>query len=270
MVDQLGEHVADVLIRAADGSIRHDFQGKLPFSWPADATGALLNVGDAHYQPQFAFGYGLTYQDDVTVAKLQENSGISADLVVNFSRYVHAGKAVSPWQLQLIDNGQVTVVTDPLQQSAQGAVTAKATDRLQQEDSVVLNFAKTGSVALTHSQQASLDLARQANGDMVLELEYQVLALPAATDKKAAKILLGMLCGDNCKTSLDFSSYFSTQLGKGWQSLKIPLRCFSQANTAFDLSKISQPLVLEATAGLKLQLAKVRLAENEGQGQCGN
>ena len=58
------------------------------------------------------------------------------------------------------------------------------------------NFAKNASVALTHSQQASLDLARQANGDMVLELEYQVLALPAATDKastdkETAKILKG-------------------------------------------------------------------------------
>ena len=264
-----GGAVADVLIRAADGSIRHDFQGKLPFSWPADATGALLNVGDANYQPQFAFGYGLTYQDDVTVAKLQENSGISADLVVNFSRYLHAGKAVSPWQLQLIDDGQVTVVTDPLQQSAQGAVTAKATDRLQQEDSVLLNFVKAGSVALTHSQQASLDLARQANGDMVLELEYQVLALPAATDKAATKILLGMFCGDNCKTSLDFSNYFSTQLGKGWQSLKIPLRCFSQNNPDFKLTAITHPLLIESPAGFQLQLARVRLTENEGQGVCG-
>ena len=111
-----------------------------------------------------------------------------------------------------------------------------------------------------------MDLSRQANGDMTLELEYQVVAM--APD--SAKVSIGMNCGENCKSVLDFSSYFSSMNGKGWQSLKIPLRCFSTANAAFDLTKISQPLVLEATAGLKLQLAKVRLAENEGQGQCGN
>jgi beta-glucosidase len=121
-------------------------------------------------------------------------------------------------------------------------------------------------VALNHAQGVALDLSRQANGDMTLELEYQVVAV--APDN--AKVTVGMNCGENCKATLDFSSYFSGMSGKGWQSLKIPLRCFSQANTAFDLTKISQPLVLEATSGFKLQLAKVRLAENEGQGQCGN
>jgi beta-glucosidase len=101
-----------------------------------------------------------------------------------------------------------------------------------------------------------------------------VLALPAATDKastdkEAAKILLGMLCGDNCKTSLDFSNYFSTQLGKGWQSLKIPLRCFSQNNPDFKLTAITHPMLIESPAGFQIQLARVRLTENEGQGVCG-
>ena len=39
----------------------HDFQGRLSFSWPRD-TEQKLNVGDAEYDPLFAFGYGLGYQ----------------------------------------------------------------------------------------------------------------------------------------------------------------------------------------------------------------
>jgi beta-glucosidase len=259
-----GGAVADLLIRSPEGEIRHDFQGQLSFSWPAKATGELLNLGDKNYQPQFAYGYGLTYSDKTELAKLSEESGISADQVLNFSRYLHAGKAVNPWQLQLLDKGQVTVVTEPLQTSAGGALEAAATDRLQQEDSVLLTFHKDAAVALNHAQGVALDLSRQANGDMTLELEYQVVAMTAG------KVSLAMQCGDNCKSTLDFTSYFSGMSGKGWNSVKIPLRCFTEANSAFDLTKISQPLVLEATAGLKLQLAKVRLAENEGQGQCGN
>ncbi len=263
-----GGAVADVLIRSPEGEIRHDFQGKLSFSWPAKATGELLNLGDKNYQPQFAFGYGLTYSDKTELAKLSEESGISADQVLNFSRYMHAGKAVNPWQLQLLDKGQVTVVTEPLQKSAGEALEAAATDRLQQEDSVLLTFHKDAAVALNHAQGVALDLSRQANGDMTLELEYQVVAMTQGPE--TAKVTVGMNCGDNCKSTLDFTSYFSGMSGKGWQSLKIPLRCFTTANSAFDLTKISQPLVLEATSGVKLQLAKVRLAENEGQGQCGN
>jgi len=226
----------------------------------------LLNLGDTNYQPQFAYGYGLTYSDKTELAKLSEESGISADQVLNFSRYLHAGKAVNPWQLQMLDKGEVAVVTEPLQKTAGGALEAAATDRLQQEDSVLLTFNQQAALALSHAQGVALDLSRQANGDMTLELEYQVVAM--APDN--AKVTIGMNCGENCKSVLDFSSYFSSMNGQGWQSLKIPLRCFSTANSAFDLTKISQPLVLEATAGFKLQLAKVRLAENEGQGQCGN
>jgi beta-glucosidase len=259
-----GGAVADLLIRSPEGEIRHDFQGKLSFSWPAKATGELLNLGDTNYQPQFAYGYGLTYSDKTELAKLSEESGISADQVLNFSRYLHAGKAVNPWQLQLLDKGQRTVVTEPLQKSAGDALEAVATDRLQQEDSVLLTFHQDAAMALSHTQGVALDLSRQANGDMTLELEYQVVA---ATE---GKVKVAMQCGDNCTSALDFSSYFSSMNGKGWQSLKIPLRCFTAANSAFDLSKISQPLVLEASSGFKLQLAKVRLAENEGQGQCGN
>lgn len=263
-----GGAIADVLVRAPDGNIRFDFQGKLPFSWPADATGKPLNIGDADYKPQFAFGYGLSYQDDLQVAKLSENSGISADLVVNFSRYLHAGKAVSPWQLQLLDGAQVTIVTDPQQQSATGALASKATDRLQQEDSILLSFSAPATAAIAHAQQQPIDLARQANGDMVLELEYQLLAMP----EQQGKVQLGMRCTADqpgCETLLDFTANFAGQQGKGWQQLKIPLRCFTDNNKAFDLSKISHPLLISAGKGLQIQLARVRLTENEGNGICG-
>jgi len=274
-----GGAVADVLVRSPDGKVRFDFQGKLPFSWPADATGKPLNIGDADYHPQFAFGYGLTYQDDVQVAKLSEKSGISADLVANFSRYLHAGKAVNPWQLQLVERDSVTVVTDPLQQSATGALISKATDRLQQEDSVLLSFNAPATAAIAHAQQHSIDLARQANGDMVLELEYRVLAMP----EPGSKVLLGMRClsgQPGCESLLDFTtvlagqpqegwSFLTGHPQEGWRLLKIPLRCFTEANKAFDLTKISHPLLVSASKGLQLQLARARLAENEGNGICG-
>ncbi len=259
-----GGAIADLLIRSPAGDIRHDFQGKLSFSWPADATGTTLNVGDPDYSPLFAYGYGLHYGDNVNIAPLSEASGISADQVLNISRYLHAGKAVNPWQLQLLDQGQVTVVTEPRQDSAAGALTAQATDRLQQEDSVLLSFHQGAAVALTHTQGAAVDLARQSNGDMTLELEYQVVTMATGN------VTLGMQCGQDCSARLDFTNHFAGAQNQGWHSVKIPLRCFTEANSGFDISKVTQPLLLESSAGLVLQLARVGLAENEGTGHCGN
>jgi beta-glucosidase len=37
--------------------------GKLSFTWPRSVEQHPINVGDAEYDPQFAFGYGLTYPD---------------------------------------------------------------------------------------------------------------------------------------------------------------------------------------------------------------
>jgi beta-glucosidase len=47
--------VADVLFGARDGSVRHDFRGRLPVAWPrAPAAGASE-------RPLFPYGYGLRY-----------------------------------------------------------------------------------------------------------------------------------------------------------------------------------------------------------------
>jgi beta-glucosidase len=56
-----GGGVADVLFRKANGSVNHDFVGKLSFSWPRAATQAVLNRNDPDYDPLFPYGFGLRY-----------------------------------------------------------------------------------------------------------------------------------------------------------------------------------------------------------------
>ena len=52
-----GGGIADLLFRARDGSVAHDFRGRLPVSWPrAPAAAASAPRG-----PLFPFGYGLGY-----------------------------------------------------------------------------------------------------------------------------------------------------------------------------------------------------------------
>jgi beta-glucosidase len=73
-----GGGVADVVFRKRGGSIAHDFTGVLPVSWPRSACQVPLNIGDAGYHPQFAFGYGLTYRSRTHIGTLDETSGPAA------------------------------------------------------------------------------------------------------------------------------------------------------------------------------------------------
>jgi beta-glucosidase len=57
-----GGGIADVLVGDKEGNRRFDFSGRLSYSWPKTPSQAVLNEGDAAYDPLFAFGYGLRYE----------------------------------------------------------------------------------------------------------------------------------------------------------------------------------------------------------------
>jgi beta-glucosidase len=92
-----GGGVADVLIAAADGRPRHDFKGRLSFSWPKLPTQSVLNRGGAGYDPLFAYGFGMTYADRAELPQL------TVDMTgVDQSRpdvYVVEGRAAGAWRL---------------------------------------------------------------------------------------------------------------------------------------------------------------------------
>lgn len=73
-----GGGVADLLFRKPDGSIQYDFHGRLSFSWPRSPDQTPLNVGDAHYNPLFPFGYGLDYAHPRDLGALPEAPELAA------------------------------------------------------------------------------------------------------------------------------------------------------------------------------------------------
>lgn len=62
-----GGGIADVIFKNAAGETNFDFSGKLSFSWPRSTSQVILNRNDADYDPLFAYGFGLTYQDSDTL-----------------------------------------------------------------------------------------------------------------------------------------------------------------------------------------------------------
>jgi beta-glucosidase len=72
-----GGGIADVLFRADDGTVRYDFHGRLPFSWPRSPRPPAVDQARGE-PPLFPFGYGLRYRDDGDLPPLPESEGAAA------------------------------------------------------------------------------------------------------------------------------------------------------------------------------------------------
>ena len=232
-----GGGVADVLIADAGGRPRRDFSGKLSFSWPKSAAQTALNVGQPQYEPLFAYGYGLSYQNPGTVAVLSEESGVSA-AQWNVDKYFVGGRTRPPWRFSLDPERDVV----SMRSVDAGGV---------QEAGRQLIWNGTGEGAAVLVGASPIDLVRQTNADLLLEMEYRV------DEKPAARVQLVMNCGAACAGALDVTPILNAAPLAQWQTLKVRLSDFQKAGT--DMSKIAEPFVVTTAGRLTLSLKSVRL-----------
>jgi beta-glucosidase len=67
-----GGGIADVLIGQLDGRPRYDFEGKLPYSWPRRSYRTAGHQDEKDYDPEYPYGYGMTYAAGKRVPVLSE------------------------------------------------------------------------------------------------------------------------------------------------------------------------------------------------------
>jgi beta-glucosidase len=257
-----GAGVADVLIGDEQGKLRHDFTGKLPMSWPKSATQTALNVGQGDYDPLFAYGYGLSAKSHIRVTALSEVSGVKATQG-NTDRYFVAGHTLAPWRFALQESGRTTFVPDRAEPFSAGGISITPVDAggLQEGGrQVTWTGREPGAIILTGM---SLDLLRQANADMSLQIDYRVDQAPSGVVK------LGMGCTPKCDAAgagLAIDSILTqTPLGQ-WRTLKVPLACFRDHGA--DLGKITEPMVIGSSGRLRLSIAAVTLASDANGAFC--
>jgi len=227
-----GAGVADVLFG------RREFRGKLPYSWPKRADQTPLNVGDAGYDPLFAYGFGLTTRDDGRLAPLSEaRDGAGGDRNTLFAR----GKATGGRRLLLGPAGQPLVANPGPELIGQ-----RPADRAAQEDSVRLTW--TGRAAATAAfVGAPVDLSREANGDVALVAELRVDAAPTAP------VTLN---------GVDVTARLRALAGR-WGQVAVPLRCLA------DRARVARPFAMTTAGSLDLTVSAVRFASPaEGLVDC--
>jgi len=249
-----GGGIADVLIGDGDGRPRSDFSGVLSFSWPRDATGTPLNRGEPGYDPQFAYGYGLTYARGGAVPALSEESGISG-VTINVDRYLVDGRVADPWALVLTDpGGESRPGAAKAGASPGGAVTVTPVDDLAQETGRRFTFdgSATGSARISGDP---VNLSRQANGELTLSFRYRVDAAPTA----ATILSVG-------QGGVDIGGILRSAPADQWRTLRVRLSCFQTAGS--DVSRVGTPFSLATSGTLQVSLSEIRLASHENDSVC--
>src|SRR5688572_18122376 len=245
-----GGGISDVLFRKKDGSVNHDFTGKLSFSWPRDATGAPLNVNREPYDPLFAFGFGLTYAAPAELAALPEDPGVPAELMTTGS-YFDKGLPVQPWSLRVSNGPDTTRITTTPVEAIGGRVKVTAVDDMVQEGARRFVFAGDGPATIALSSEGAVDVSREANGDVMMLVRLR-------RDADAPKdVTLGMTCGASCGGTLPFAETLNSIPAGKWTTVGIMLKCFQKVGV--DVSKVNEVLTVQSAGKLDLSLSQAKL-----------
>ncbi len=241
-----GGGVADVLFG------KSDFRGKLPFSWPKRATQFVLNVGDKNYDPLFAYGYGLSYAKSGKVGALSEESGLASAGDLAPGTWFQRGNIAAGNSMYLGADGVSIEVKSGTVSTTNGWLQAFAVDRAAQEDARRFIWSGAGQASVSIAQAALIDLSRETNGAVALELDVRVDSIDSA-GVRAAAYTHGVKDG----ASIDVGDPLRGMRGKGWQTLSIPLACFAKAGASMD--KLDIPFSLTSSGKLDLTISRVAL-----------
>lgn len=237
-----GEGVADVLLG------KTDFTGRLSFSWPKRPDQTPLNVGDPGYDPQFAYGYGLSYAQPQTTPQLAETTAAvpTGETDVYFSK----GQTWNGYRLVILDGegrredyvGTPTTVYG----SAGITVLPQATSGIQ-----IMWNGKT-KAAVEIGKAGGSDLTQSNGNPKALALKLRVNTAPAG------EVRLGV-----GSAFVPFTAALKAS-GKTDTQVYVPLTCF----TGQDLAKTPAIFHLEAEGALDLTLSDVRLTDAPAGAPC--
>jgi beta-glucosidase len=230
-----GGGIADVLFRRPDGAVNFDFKGKLSYSWPKRADQTPLNRGDAHYDPLFAYGFGLTYSNAGDLPRLSEErpAGVGMPEGVFFSR----GAMPQGWSWKLEGTPGGTI---------------RAVDRRAQEDARAFTWPGTGEATASIAAVPPVDISREATGELSLVVEYRVDERPSDT------VTVWMACGDHCGGTVPIAGLLRAAPPGEWRTLTVPLRCFVRAG--LDPKQVRTPFAVTTDGRLRLSVSDVRIA----------
>ena len=243
--------MTDILVNG--DKTNYDFTGKLPFSWPKNTYQANLNYYDATSDPLFAYGYGLTYEDNVSVPNLDEGE-INANeqlpkiellkgtISENFIGYIQE----SNLQQVQISSNKVS--------SQNNIVKVDLIDVNKQDDTLKLK--------ITESDHLNSFLLLSKEILNLRSFDDGYINLRARVNETNQDIKYLISCGIGCTPVLDLSEFLTKS--DTFIDYSLPIKCFSN-NSSLDLSKVNLPLYIATKGPLDLDLMNVEIGREKGE-----
>ena len=235
-----GEGVADVLTG------KNDFTAKLSFSWPKRPDQTPLNVGDVTYDPQFAYGFGLSYAAPEQPRVLPE----VADTTKYGEKNVYYAKGTAWNGYKFSIGGSNASHVDYV-----GMRTGSAGLMLESQPDGALHAVWNGKSKawLEMGADKPTDISREANGAMMLSLTVRINMTPTT------EVRLGV-----GSASVPVTAELKGHPVGSYATLAVPLSCFS----AQDLRKTPTIAHLETSGSLDLSLSDIHLTETRTGAAC--
>lgn len=243
-----GQGIADVLLSNADGSINHNFKGKLSFSWPKDLSQNTLNVGDSLYEPLFAYGFGLSYADKDSLGDSlpEDRNATSGDQVVPLG--IFESRVLDPWQLFVVSAGQsLPMSTNTL---SAGSVSVTGHDYLLQEDARRIAFSgeSPGAVAITSEEAVDLSGFLASQSSLLFDVRVNTPLV--------GSLNVNLGCGPDCAGAVDISENLNRRDIGEWRKFSIDLQCFVRQGLQID--HVISPFGLTSDGAVDISIANVQ------------
>ena len=226
-----GAGIADLLFSDEAGQPRYDFHGKLSFSWPRRAEQTPLNVGDADYDPLFAYGYGLTYAAPGEVAQLDETVSEALVSARANGTFFEKGSFVAEWMAH-----------------TSGNVTQSRVDHQAQEDALLFTLGD-GQSRVDFTDGKARNYMRESNADIELAVTLK--------SSVSGSVEIGMRCeGEDCASYQPLPA--ADAKAGDWTDIRVSLSCF----TGLNLDSVTSPFSLRVTGPGTIAVSDVRFAED--------
>jgi beta-glucosidase len=246
-----GEGIADVLLRTRDGRVAHDFHGKLAYAWPRTAIQIPVAAAGRGEQPQFPYGFGLTYADRSDTGPLSEDAGVELSSARAGVYFTH-GKPAQGFALRLTgaDSAAVNVTATPAA-TADGSLRISALDYKAQEDARNLDWSGGGKARAALVAPAPLNVDRETNGDVLLVTTLRIDAV------SAAGTTIGVGCGTGCSGEVAIGKQLAALPRGQWLRVGVPLKCFRDAGA--DMTRLDRPFEWISSPGENVAITEVSL-----------
>ena len=245
-----GAGIADVLV--ADGrKPRHDFTGRLSFSWPGVPCPAAEDRPDAARPPLYARGYGLSYAS----ARNQPVLPVSAQASCGDpSTTIFDGRDAMPYALQVRAGdhtqalGNLADGTLSWPQAKPAVRVAKA--RLDADgDARSVTWLAPARLFAASPYPWNYNALHRADAS----LQFDVVVDKAPT----GPVMLTMGCGRGCGAGLDIAPELGALKPGTRTTLNVPLRCFAQRGLG--LGGVDVPFSVSAQAPFAATFGKIAL-----------